>query len=94
MPQLLDNKTTNGDGITIDWNGNGVPGTLQISGTFDGAKVTILGSIDNGVTFITPANGVFGLEIITDFEMAVGKIKATISNAGPSTNLNAHVSPG
>ena len=94
MPQLLDNATTDGDGAVIDWNGNGTPGTLQLSGLFAGATVTIKGSIDGGNNFLSPSNGSFKSELITCFEMAPGKVKATISGATGATNISADVSPG
>jgi hypothetical protein len=94
MPQILENATGNGDGSIIDWNGNDKAGTLQIEGTWDGATVEIKGSIDGGTTFTTPQGATFTSDIISSFQMGPGKVKATVSNAGASTDLNAHVSPG
>jgi hypothetical protein len=94
MPQLLNNATTDGAGTAIDWYGNPNPGTLQINGTWDGATVTISGSIDDGSNYIAPLNSAYTSNVIVNFDMAVGKIKATVSNAGASTNLNAYISPG
>ena len=94
MPNLLSNASDNGDGVVIDWNGNGVPGTLQLSGEFGGATVTINGSIDEGVNYDSPANGQFITAEIVYFDMAPGKVKATISGASGTTNINCDISPG
>lgn len=93
MPQLLNSAKTDGSGTAIDWNGN-KKGTLQIAGTWDGATVTIYGSIDSGATYTAPNNSSYTEDVITSFEMGPGKVKATVSSAGASTDLNAYVSPG
>lgn len=93
MPQLLDGATVDGNGAAADWNGN-KKGTLQIVGTWDGATVTIYGSIDKGVNYTAPSNSAYTEDVITSFDMGTGKVRATVSSAGASTNLNAYVSPG
>jgi len=94
MPTFFENKTDDGDSAVIDWNGNCNPGSLQIVGVFDGATVTITGSMNDGANYTAPVNSSFTSEVITPFEMATGKVKATISNAGASTSLSAYISPG
>lgn len=93
MPILLDSQTTDGDGTTIDWTGNH-EGTIQVSGTWDGATVTVYGSLDDGTTWASPTNGTFTADKIVEFQMGTGKVKATITSAGASTDLSAWVSPG
>ena len=93
MPTLLNAQATDGDGAIVDWNGN-KEGTLQISGTWNGATVTIYGSLDDGTTFKAPTNSAYTEDVITSFQMGPGKVKATISSAGASTSLSAYISPG
>jgi hypothetical protein len=94
MPTLFKNKTDDGDGTIIDWNGNDNPAGIQVEGTWDGATVTIKGSYNDGVTYKDPANAVFTEDTITDIEIATGKVKATISDAGAATSLSCYISPG
>jgi hypothetical protein len=94
MPTFFENKTDDGSGTVIDWNGNCNPGTLQIVGVWDGATVEITGSMNRGSNYTAPVNSSYTDDVITTFEMATGKVKATISNAGASTNLSAYISPG
>ncbi len=93
MSQLLKNATADGNGAASDWNGN-QKGTLQIVGTWDGATVTIYGSLNDGEDYAAPSNSAYTADVITSFEMGPGKVRATVSNAGSSTDLNAYVSPG
>ena len=96
MPALLTNQTSDGDGTAIDWNGN-KGGEIQIDGTFDGATVTIKGSLDDGVTYTEPPDNT-GQFTSATFEAlnlhAPCKIRATVSGAGAGTNINAWASPG
>ena len=94
MPRLLNNQTINGDGDIIDWNGNENTGSIQLCGVWDGAIVTIKGSLNRGVTFLPINTGVFDADEMAALYMSPGKLKATISEAGPLTKLNCYVSPG
>lgn len=80
-------------GTAQKWTGNNKPGTLQISGTWDGATVTIKGSLD-GTNYIAPANSAFIADVVTDFEMSTGYVQAVVSSAGGSTSLTAILEPG
>jgi hypothetical protein len=96
MTILLSNQTENGDGPEVPWNGN-QPGEIQIYGTFDGATVTVKLSLDGGVTFTAPPQGIgeFTAETVEPLNLnAPGIIRATVSNAGASTDLTAIVEPG
>lgn len=94
MPTLFKNKTDDGDGTVVDWNGNDNPAGIQVEGTWDGATVTLNGSYNGGTSYLSPANGTFTEDTITDIDIATGKVKATISNAGASTDLSCYISPG
>jgi len=93
--RLLRDATTDGDGDIINLSrAIRKPATLHIVGTWDGASVAITGSIDEGVTFLAPRDSVsiFTTDTLINLDMGAGKIKATISNAGGSTDLNAYLS--
>jgi|SaaInl7_200m_RNA_FD_contig_51_1302012_length_507_multi_2_in_0_out_0_1 hypothetical protein len=94
MPILLENATVDGDGSIVDWSGN-KPGTLQLSGVWGGATVTIYGKTQAEAEYQTPEeNGAFTESEIIEFRMGTGKVKATVSGATGTTNLSAFVSPG
>lgn len=95
MANLLKNATTNGDGDTLELPGN-VLCIFQVAGTWDGATVTVKGSLDGGVTFTEPANeiGRFTSDAIESLNFqGPCKIKATVSNKSSSTNLSAWIQP-
>ncbi len=93
MPLLLENATTDGNGTVVDWPGNR-GGELQIDGTWDGATVTIKGSLDGGTTYTAPPESI-GEFTESTFETlnlhAVCKVRATVSSAGASTDLTARI---
>jgi hypothetical protein len=96
MAALLTNQTTNGNGPEVAWNGNH-GGEIQIAGTWDGATVTIKGSLDGGTTYTEPPEslGQFTSDTIEAFNFhAPGKIRATLSNAGATTDISAWIEPG
>lgn len=96
MAKLLDSATSDGDGPEVTLNGN-QGGEIQISGTWDGATVTLKGSLDNGATYTEPPDslGRFTSDTIEALNFhAPGKIRATISNAGASTNISMWMEPG
>jgi hypothetical protein len=88
---LLDGVTANSTGEAVEWTGKG-PGSLQVSGTWDGATVTIQGSLDGGVTWVTVAGGVFTADAILSFEMGNGLVHAVVSSVG-TTSLSAYLTP-
>lgn len=96
MTILLENATTNGDGPEVSWNGNH-GGELQIVGVWNGATVTVKGSLDGGTTYTSPPEnlGEFTEDTFESLNLhAPCKIRATVSGAGASTDLNAWVEPG
>jgi hypothetical protein len=86
---LLDEVSTDIPGPAVEWPGG--EGTLQIVGTWDGATVTITGSIDGGVTYTAPLNSAYTADAIVKFQMGPGKVLATVSSAG-TTSLSAYLS--
>jgi len=78
MPTLFDGQETDGDSSEIDWNGNRV-GSYQAFGTWDGATVTIKGSLNNGSNYNNPPELAITVDEIGPLEMGPGKMKATIS---------------
>lgn len=89
---LLKEATANGSGENLKWAGIG-SGSLQVVGTWDGATVTVKGSMDGGVTFTAPTGSAFTSDVMTTFEMGEGLVNATVSGAGGSTNLSAYLVP-
>jgi hypothetical protein len=88
---LLNEVSTNSTGEAFQWRGTG-PGSLQVSGTWDGATVTIQGSLDGGDTWVTVAGGVFTADAILGFEMGNGLVHAVVSSVG-TTSLSAYLTP-
>lgn len=80
--------TTDGSSQEVPWSG-GV-GVMSVTGTFDGATVTIHHSPDNGTTFI-PTTAALTAAGHASFTLPAGIIKAVISNDGAGTSLNAWV---
>lgn len=60
-------------------------GAIAVSGTFDGATVTIESSID-GTTFIETEQATTDSMIVFEF-IKGGKFRAVVSSAGASTSL-------
>ena len=84
-------RTTDGNSASIAL----FPGfrdyTLLVTGTFDGATVTIQGSHDN-TTFAALGSSTTVTTVgQVNFQTAVPFIRANISNDGASTNLNVWV---
>lgn len=95
MSILLENATEDGEGPEIDWNGNH-GGEFQLFGVFNGATVTVKGSLDGGETYTEPPGNIgrFTSETFEPLDLHVPcKLQATISDAGPSTDLTALVKP-
>jgi len=93
MPILLKNVSTNINGPEVDWPGNR-GGEFQLDGVFDGATVTVKLSLDKGVTYTEPPEGIGQFTSATAESLnvwAVCKIRATISGAGVSTDLTARI---
>jgi len=93
MPILFENATTDDDYTEVDWPGNR-GGEFQLDGEFDGATVTVKLSLDKGVTYTEPPEGIGQFTSATAESLnvwAVCKIRATISGAGVSTDLTARI---
>ncbi len=91
MITLLSNATVNGAGTEFRFEPlSAWPKTLQIWGTFDGATVTIEVSPDE-VQWNPLPDGAFTAADVKDLKISTEKIRAVISGAGASTNLNAAI---
>lgn len=91
LPNILNGATTNTSGTKAlsPTPSKAASGDLFISGTFDGATVTLYGSMDN-TTFAAYASGVFTAPTIYRLETRMRYLKATITGAGGSTNISVH----
>lgn len=87
---LLENATTDGNYTAVSYDGSG-DATLQITGAWDGATVTIQGALAK-LGFNSPVNNSYTDDVITEFSMGKGRVRAVISGAGASTSLNAVIS--
>lgn len=98
MHEVLHSGTTDGSGSALNlavekWTGGAVHRwmtcklAVQVAGTFDGATVTIEGSLDDGTTYSPLANGEFTEEEIRILDTPPILVRATISGAGASTDL-------
>lgn len=89
---LLTNQTTDGNGSAITWPGG--RGTLIITGTFDGATLSIQARAQDGSDsdFATIKDGSFTAAEPVNVDLGEGtKIRANVSSAGGSTNLTAYL---
>ncbi|MES1991850.1 MAG: hypothetical protein V4441_12995 [Pseudomonadota bacterium] len=87
MAMILNGKTTNGSSSVVDWTGG--TGTFWAWGTFGGATVALEASPD-GTTWIPIGTGVsFGQNGIGAFALSPCKLRATVSGATGTTNVNA-----
>lgn len=91
---FFENKTSDGDSSIIEWTGSG-PATLQISGTWGGATVTVLGSCDQGNTWTSPTQSVYEYtdDSIVEFQAGRILVKLTVSDASETTSLSAYLVP-
>lgn len=90
--KLVDGAITNqatGTKDPIRWGGTGV-GTLQISGTFDGATVTLRGRIGN-LPFGDIPGGAYSSAIITTFEAGISDVEAVITGSSGSSDLYVYL---
>ncbi len=94
MAVLFENATADGDYYEVDFEGI-VMGVLQLEGTWDGATVTIKGKIGICTEFseVPDAAGQFTQDTLIGMFFSPGTIRATISGAGASTNLNGCIQP-
>ncbi len=90
MADLFVNATADGDSNVVTFQAVTLA-SLQITGTWDNATMTIMGSLDDGVTFTEPidATGRFTSNTLVGILFTSGKVRATISGAGSGTNLTA-----
>lgn len=89
---LFQNATANGTSdkeIVLDLRAGQMNRTVAIFGTFDGATVELLAVIDG--TEITIPDSTTTTATIYNLYFRVPKIRAKISGAGASTNLNVVV---
>ena len=87
MAMILNAKTTNGSSSVVDWTGG--TGTFWAWGTFGGATVALEASPD-GTTWIPIGTGVsFAQNGIGAFALSPCKLRATVSGATGTTNVNA-----
>lgn len=92
-PNLMSAKTDNGDSNIMNFkpkNKEYRAMTLSIWGTWDGATVTMNGSHD-GTTYKPIDSGAFTDDFFDNIEYYFPYLKLTISSAGASTSLNAHI---
>lgn len=89
---LLDSVSSDMNGPARFWDGIG-PGSLHVFGTWDGATVTIQGSLDGGVTWTALSSLTLTANTFISFEMGLAHIRAVVSSAGASTELSAYVAP-
>lgn len=92
-PNLMSAKTTNGDSTVLHFNPKNRDYralTLSIWGTWDGATVTIYGSHD-GTTYKAVNSGAFTTDWFDNLEYYFPYIKLTVSSAGATTSLSAHI---
>ena len=88
---LLENQTTNGSGTEETWTGG--TGTLCWDGVFDGATVTLETAGFTDANFEPVKDGVFTTKQGQNVTFGVGtRLKATVSNAGASTDLTLRAS--
>lgn len=86
---LLDGVTTNTNGPAIDsWQG-GRYGVIDLSGTIDGATVTIYFDLGNGYNTNTSELSMTSLGVYGPIVIPVGAIiRATTTGVGGSTDLD------
>jgi hypothetical protein len=89
---LLENANADADYAPVEWTGGGM-GTLQVSGTFDDATVTIKGSLDGGETWLTPIGAIYKSAEIVPFRAGAMLVRAVVSGKGASTDLNCYLQP-
>ena len=93
MPLLFENATTDGDKTEVEWSGNR-GGELQIDGVWNGATVTVKGSLDGGTTYTEPPDslGVFTSSTFEALNLhSVCKVRATLSGVGALTELTGRI---
>lgn len=82
--RLQDDQTANNTSEWKEWNGTG-EGTLQVVGTWDGATVTIQGTLDRSKTGVSPLNSAYTADAIVPFSMGRGWVRAVVSGVGTSS---------
>ncbi len=91
--ELFDGRTTDGDSATYTF--NQASGSVQMvaRGTWDGATVTVYFSDDDGTTWIDIGGGVSCSANCAEriFESHGMQMKATVSSAGGSTDLDVNL---
>jgi len=88
--KLQEDQTANNTGEWKEWSGTG-EGTLQVVGTWDGATVTIQGTLDRSKTGIAPSNSAYTADAIVPFSMGRGWVRAVVSGVG-TTSLSVLLS--
>ena len=87
MARILDGVTSDGSSPVIEWTGG--TGTFWAWGTFGGATVTLEASPD-GDHWISVGPAVsLGRDGIGAFALSPCKLRATVSGATGTTNVNA-----
>jgi len=89
---LLENATSSQTSESFQWAGTS-KGSIQLAGVWDGATVTMEGSLDGGLTWGTVTNGINTSDKLEDFGGGYGLVRAVLSDAGAGTNLKVMLTP-
>jgi hypothetical protein len=94
-PNLLDARTTDGNGTALPLNATGsrlnsMIHTVYVYGTFDGCTVKIQASLDNS-TWIDITNASYTTAKVDNITINTNYIRAVVSNDGASTSVSAHI---
>ncbi|MGB3808621.1 MAG: hypothetical protein WA943_00905 [Parvibaculum sp.] len=87
MATILNGTTANGSSALIDWTGG--TGTFWAWGTFGGATVALEASPDGANWFSVGPAVTFTQNGVGGFSLGPCRLRATVSNAGGTTNVNA-----
>jgi hypothetical protein len=97
--KLLENQTTDTDGSQAVVEGRGANFLVQVEGTFDGATVTLEGSLEGmGFQQLKDVTGSLVAIIVDDtvvitYCKAGFRIRAAVIGAGGSTNITVAIAP-
>lgn len=95
MAELFENATEDGDYSIVQVRGLSIC-MLQIVGTWGGATVTLKAKPEESSQFSAAPDSmsVFTEDTLIGVILMNGSVQATISGAGPTTNLSAYLQPG